>query len=187
MGWSVPELCGDEFAYFVEVAEAFQGEVGVDAVFFEGALVVAVDLAVGGCAAGGGAALTHADELALYVARVYPPDEYHPQQILEVCSNLVSGVEVGTGRLAAEIADHRSVKPEPLVRGLAAVERRMRGHEAQAHQPSPEHPRRVIPSLAGYIVTVDVLHVSVHGVEVGLAAEGIGHGGEDVGGGEEIV
>lgn len=152
----------------VHVANRFHQDIGPHAVLTVGPEMVpeyhpVAPEARGGCSAG-----AHGHEVLGHVSTLDAVDVDQPQQLLEIGGDLEAHVEQAVGHV------------EPP----AAVERRMRGHEAHPHLPRGERGRAVVSHRTRRVIGIHIMDVGIYGVHVMDVA---GDGGKHIVGGIEII
>ena len=99
---------------------------------------------------GGSPARAHGHEVLVEVTGADAVHEYHAQQVLEVCRHFVRQVE-GTVL---------------FIDRLAAIERRMGRHEAEAHPAAVERTGGVVAGAPRQVAVPHEMYVAVHGIHV---------------------
>lgn len=97
-----------------------------------------------GCPAG-----AHCHKVFPYISCKYPVDINQTQELFEIGCDLKPGIEKSVAGVDCP----------------ATIERRVRRHESESHFPSPECCRRVETDRRGRVLRVDIVDISIHGIE----------------------
>lgn len=161
---------GDDFSDFIEIADGEQSDVGIYFVFAQRSEVVGHDALVAVPARTRRTSHAHGHEIEGEISSGDAVNEDEAEELLEIGRHLVGKVE----------------KPMAKIKMTLAVERRMGGHEAEAHHPRAEEARTVMSQYFLSVVLRNVVYIAVDGIDV-CGLQRVGDLSEDGVGGIKIV